>query len=241
MVFAQSSGPRSETELMLHRPASHRPGTLPPGLLPHDEHVIFETRPSLLRLYWGRLTLLAFFLLLWTSLLAFGGVTLLLDPLWLIVEVLQLALVARSVLDWDRTAFVLTNRRILRVSGMRHTVFQDAQLDQVENLALEGGFSGGIRFTVGPGSVPGGRSPTTGRARTLRWDGLPDAAPVYTFVQQAFALRTHQLEVADPASPHHPSAGVIQCPECGTVLESRNLSHFRPVCIRCGHLFARPA
>lgn len=241
MVFAQTSGPQSETELLLRRPASYRPGSLPQGILPVDETILFETRPGLLRLFWGRLVLLGFVVFFWTSLAAVGGTLLLLDPLWILIEFLLFLAIAWVVLDWHRTAYVLTNHRILRVGGARRNVFQDAHLDQVENLSLEPGTSGGVNFTVGPGAPVRPGAPSTGRARMIRWIGIADAPQVYTFVQQAFALRVRQQVMHDPASPHHPSAGVVSCPGCGAVLETRNLSQFRPVCVRCGYLFHRPA
>ena len=202
MVF---SAPRSEGELMLHVPASNRPGVFPRDLLGPLERVTYETRPSFARLYWGR-TILAVFLV-GLFLLPLGQPGYATNPALYLFLAIFLTPVLSAYRRWSQTAYALTNVRILVARGRRR--FQDMVMDQVGQLSVTPGYSGGIRFDatrgIGPSGIPPGRS-----AHTLLWYGLYDAPQVYAFVQQAFAV--HHLSVGPVPATIAPPAPPGQAP-----------------------------
>src|SRR5262249_37052581 len=141
-VASGAEGPRTEEELLADLPPSYVPGVLPRELLPPGERVLFETRASFFGLYWGRASFCVLYLLFFssvgaTSSAAIPGAILFDSPVAIWLAVL--------VLDARHRVYALTDRRVLRVSGVRSTGFQDAAYGQIRNLAVEPGSSGTVR------------------------------------------------------------------------------------------------
>jgi hypothetical protein len=234
-------GPRTEAELLLNLPPSNEPGVFPRSLLTGDERVLFETRPSLLGLYWGRLTILFLWVLLFTG-ASFGDGTFTSGNVAFVViafvflDLPAIVLIALLVLLWRRTVYALTHGRVLRLSGLRRTAFVDATYDQVQNLTLVSGLSGGIKFDATPPHAPsrlmGGRK----FAKTIYWNALPDSPRVYTFVQQAFALHvTAAVEKgAREALVARLHEGRITCEYCRALVDIKQVNTTSPKCPRCG-------
>ncbi|MCI4320203.1 MAG: hypothetical protein L3J87_05555 [Thermoplasmata archaeon] len=223
--------PKTEADLLVQLPPTNQPGALPRELLPPGEHVLFETRPGFFALYWGRLIVILLFLALFfgvaaTSVSALPGGVILGTPflLWLIVLVVQ----------WRHQVYALTDQRVIRVSGVRGSQFQDASYVQVHNLATEPGISGGLRFDTTPPSAYGGGA-HAGRQRPLRWDGIAKAPLVYAFVQEAFAfgLRRQTEALAAQAALDKFTAASIRCEYCGGPIELASLDPLNPKCPTC--------
>jgi hypothetical protein len=231
--------PRTEAELLTRLPPTNQPGILPRELLPPGERVLFETRPSFAALYWGRTTFILLWSALWLGLgvsvpAAFGGGLFFASPamIWLIVLYLQ----------WRHRIYALTDQRVLRVSGVRGTDFQDASYAQIHNLTTEPGLAGGIRFdTTPPPSGAGYRPPP--RQRPLRWDGIAQALRVYSFVQEAFAfeLERNRVTAASQAAYDHLATESIRCQYCGGPIDIATLDPGNPRCPTCGAPVTAPA
>lgn len=193
--------------------------------------MLFETRPSLFALYWGRIVLIVLLLALfvWAGVAggAAPGAAILGTPvaIWLIVILLQ----------WRGRTYALTDRRVIRTSGIRGTTFEDATYAQIRNLGLAPGYAGGLRFDTTP--PPGPNGPVAShRPRVLRWDGLPEAPRVYAFVQAAFAfeLRQARTRAATEAAFDRLSADSIPCAYCTGLIDLNDLDPANPKCPRCG-------
>jgi hypothetical protein len=226
---AGTLGPQSEAELLTHLPPSNRPGVLRREILPPGERVLYETRPSMLALYWGRLIFLGFWILFFGGLGATAppdvlpGVAIFLTPavLWIVVIYLQ----------WSHTVYALTDQRVIRISGMTGSEFLDASYPQIHNLTSEGG---GIRFDTTPAPSFGGfQAPA--KTRVIRWSGLSDTARVYTFVQEAFAFEIDRSRQA--AATHEvlqkAVAASIPCAYCGSPIDLATLDPANPRCPIC--------
>lgn len=131
--------------LISERPGSHRPGTFPRYYLPKGEGVLFESKPSL----WGYLPaaiyvgLLMFLLafILWNSPGLFGAV--LPAPLsnlwqWLAILVLLCAAVgiASILVQWYFTSYALTNRRLVKKTGVYSRTIVDARFERIQAVTL---------------------------------------------------------------------------------------------------------
>ncbi|MCI4365151.1 MAG: PH domain-containing protein [Thermoplasmata archaeon] len=227
-------GPKTEAALLLELPPSNQPGVFPRSLLPGGERVLFETRPGLLGLYVGRILLL--FLLALLFLVAAEAPSDLNNPFAWFVFALSLFLIVYYILLWRATAYALTDRRVLLVSGLRRSAFLDAQYEQVQNLRLEPGFSGGLKFDATPPQAPsrliGGRK----YARMIFWRALEDAPRVQSFVQDAFAL--HERESAQAglrdALIAKMTEGRFPCAYCRTLVDIRTVDFASPRCPSCG-------
>jgi hypothetical protein len=226
-----SGPPQTDAELRTRIPPSNIPGVFPRDLLPPYEQVIFETRPGLFALYWGRLIFFGFWflLLLGVSAAAFP------PPIgvWFFVALPGLGILI-PIYQWRNYAYALTDRRVLAISGMQGSAFQDAAFGQVHNLALEPGFSGGLRFdtTPPPSGYSAGHPP---RARPIRWIGLQQPARVYQFVQEAFAFEIRRNIAAQhvQAAMEELTVGKVRCEYCGGMIELSLLDPGNPRCPQC--------
>jgi hypothetical protein len=219
--------PQTEAELLARVPQSNMPGVLSRDLLPPGERVLYETRPSLLLLYWGRLTFIVLYLLLFTWFGASIG-----DPIgaalfdapaaiWLVVILLR----------WWHLTYALTDQRVIRISGVTGSDFMDAAYSQIHNLTSE---PGGLRFDASPPVSGMGLRALTSR-RIIKWEGIPDVPRTYTFVQEAFAfgMRQSQLAAATQAAVDKLVATSVKCAYCGTMVEISGLDPSNPRCPRC--------
>ncbi len=231
----EAQGPQTEAELLPWRPPSHRAGAFPAELLSPGERVLFETKPSLLGLYWGRLVVLILLDLLWIG-LAVGLPT---NPTGGLFAGVTTLVIVYYVLKWRSSAYALTNRRVLAVVGIRQPDVAAALLDQVQNLKLEGGSSGGIKFDATPPDAPtnflGGRR----FAKTIYWRALPLASRTYEFVQQAFAVRAVQTARDGLRADlvERISHRTIPCEYCGTLIDPETLDPAKARCPSCGAPF----
>jgi hypothetical protein len=204
-------------------------------LLTPGERVLFETKPTLLGLYWGRLTLLVLLDLLWIA-VAVGLPT---NPTGGLFTAITTLVLVYYVLKWRSSAYALTNRRVLSVVGIRQPNLTEALLDQVRNLRLEPGTSGGIKFDATPPDAPTTFLGTRKFAKTIYWRALPLASRTYEFVQQAFALQSvqsfHNGLRADLVE--RISQRAIPCEYCGTMVDLDTVDPLKPRCPSCGAPF----
>ncbi|MFI5414351.1 MAG: hypothetical protein ACHQ16_01600 [Candidatus Lutacidiplasmatales archaeon] len=179
--------PTSETDLLQRRPSSFRAESFPRHWLQADERILFETRPGILRLYWGRLTIAVIWGLLWVG-TAFAPTTtggLGFDLAALILGGPPIVLI---VLAWRGYAYALTNVRVLATSGIVSRSLEFARYDEVQGLTVGSGVTDDITFQLGAqGVAPAGRR-AAGRPLKVVWTSVPMAQQVYQFVQDAFRL-----------------------------------------------------
>jgi hypothetical protein len=221
--------PLSENELLSRLPSSNRPGALRREHLPPTERVLFETRPSLVALYWGRLLFLGlylgFFLAVGASAPFVAG------PGALLVAIPGFVWLGVIYLQWTHRVYALTDQRVIQISGIRGTDFQDATYAQVQNLSRT---SEGIVFDTTP-------PPTATELRVrpshlkLRWEGISDAPRVYAFVQEAFTLglRRQQLLAAAREAVNRISESSVRCAYCGGPIDLARLDPANTRCPRC--------
>jgi len=230
--------PKTEAVLLLSLPPSNLPGVFPRDLLTGDERILYETRPSLLGLYVGRMIVLALFLLLFI----YATVGLPLNPATWFFDAVFLGLLVYLVLLWRASAYAISDRRVLKLGGIRRTDFLDATYDQVQNLRLESGFSGGIKFDATPPHAPTGLLSGRKYAKTIYWRALPNPPQVLTYVQQAFALHEHQ--VAQTGLREMLIARMRQdrlpCAYCGTLVDIKTVDYASPKCPNCGAPLVEP-
>jgi len=230
--------PKTEAELLTGLPASNRPGAFPRNLLSPGERVLYETRPTFVGLYLGRTIVLALLLLF----MLFISIELVTNPAgWFFVAVLLLLIVYYMEV-WQRTAYALTDLRVARVSGLRRSDFLDAAYDQVQNLSLRPGLSGGIRFDATPPHAPGGVIAGRKYSKTINWRALPEPPVVYGYVQRAFALHEHQasqlrLRASLIARLHEDT---LPCAYCGGLVDIKTVDFAAPKCPRCGAPLVEP-
>jgi hypothetical protein len=225
---------------MLELPGSNMRGVFPRGLLPPSERIVYETRPGYFRLYWGRFVLCVLLFALFLGPVEQPGY--LENPAFYFFEGLLVLVILLSVQQWRMTAYALTSQRVVRVGGIRQTEFRDAFYAAVQNLSIDPGFSGGVRFDTGGASAGYPGAPPPSRARVIRWTGLADAPRVYAFLQRAFALHSPPSGVvAGPPllAQGTPGSALWVCPRCGMVADPRWLSPHAPVCPSCGNPFPR--
>ena len=232
-MASSDAGPRTEAELLQRLPASNVPGAFPREILPPNERILFETRPRLFALYWGR-SVWTFF---WSGLAllalavdpsnwegSVGIIVLFGLPLWV------------SVPFWWKSAYALTDRRVLRVAGLRGSDFQEATYEQVQNLTTEPGISGGLRFDTSPPVGAFGHAPGwAAKQRPLRWQAIANAPRVYEFVQEAFALGLRQSAErgAVDAAWQKIDRVSVRCEYCGTLIDLATLDRSNLRCPSC--------
>jgi hypothetical protein len=191
----------TDPELKALLPSSYEVGVIPRAFLVPGERVLFETRPSLAARYWGRIAFLAF----WGFLFVLGsfGVPGGLDVTALVFGVIILLLIAYPVLQWRRSAYGITDQRILRVDGVREQDLMAATYDQVQSLSRISGSYGGLRFELF-GPTPTGWW-ASHKGRRIDWDSLRESPQVYQFVQTAFARHFHAAAPPTSTTPSAPS------------------------------------
>jgi len=230
--------PTSEAELLAQLPPTNAPGVFPRDVLPPNERILFETRPSYLGLYWGRTVFFGLWVLLFVA--AIFGI-----PAGAAAYAFFAFLFAVPILlavwQWSRTAYALSNQRVLKIAGLRGSDFQEAMYSQVQNLVLEPGISGGLRFDATPVGQPAGHFWASGR-RQIRWTALSGAPRVYGFVQDAFALGMRQAEVRQAFDSHWSQVAPVSltCAYCGSTIDLRSLDPRNPRCPTCSAPVAPP-
>lgn len=183
--------PTTETELLMRRPESFRPGVFPRRWLSATERVLFETSPSLLSLYWGRLALFLGAATLGLVDLSYPAYRT--DAGYLGTEAfLFLVPVALVYLAWRGRAYALTNERVLETNGLVSRTVEYARYDEIQNLTVGSGSTDDLRFDLGGlGGSLSGRG-AAGRPKKVVWKSVPLAPRVYEFVQDAFRLKAIQ-------------------------------------------------
>jgi len=231
-MAAPHPGPRTEGELLQALPPSNAPGVFPRRVLSAEERVIYETRPGLAGLRWGPVVVLVLLDLLFL----YVSIELVTNILgWVLVALITLGLVY-IFLQWKSTAYALTDRRVLRVSGFRQSRFTDALYDQIQNLRLVPGAAGGIRFDATPPHSPTGVLGQAKYAKSISWSALSHPEQVYDFVQSAFALHAHQNIDAKHRADllARVTANRIPCEYCGTLVSLVTIDYEAPKCPSCG-------
>ncbi|HZY91887.1 MAG TPA: PH domain-containing protein [Thermoplasmata archaeon] len=226
--------PQTESELVQRRPGSNQSGVFPRKWLLRDERILYETRPGLWSLYWGRITLfLAFALLLLVD--AMSPEFLYSAAYWGFEGFLFLVPLGLVVLAWRGRAYALTNRRVLSIEGMFSSAFEYANYDEIQNLTSTQGSTGEIRFDVG--SAGGGmRARATGRPKRIRWRAVPNTPEVYNFVQDAFRIEvlTAAKDQEYDALVRQTMEGRMVCEYCGGLIDLAQLNSRSPKCPQCG-------
>lgn len=236
--------PTTESELLLRMPDSNQSGALPRKWLLRGERILFETRPSLWSLYWGRIVLvLAFFLLVlidatdptYQTSAAYWGFEgfILVVPLGIVYAA------------WRGRAYALTSQRVLAMSGLVSPSLEYASYEEVQNLTSSGGTSGEVRFDIGAPGNAGAYPRAAGRPRQIRWRGLRNAPAVYNYLQDAFRIRViaGAKEATMDAFVREALVGRIVCEYCGGLIDLERVDRSAPKCLQCGAplTLARPA
>ena len=230
--------PVSWTQLAINIPASNRPGAFPRPLIDAGESLIFETRPNLWTLYWGRLLIFGLlFLAIVGGSIGDGGLVSAPAVGITVIAVFALPLVWIG-LAWYLTAYGLTDQRVLSASGIVFRDFRALRYDQVENMSLRSAMTGDIIFDTSEteGTVLGrGR----GAARRIVWAGIPYTQRVYEFLQDAFNIRTEQSREQSTrrALAARARENKLTCAYCGSLVDIRGLDPKRPSCPFCGAPF----
>lgn len=223
---------QSWTALTLNPPVSNQPGVFPRKLIEPHESVLFETRPGLWGKYWPGLVFFGFFFVT-----VLGGSVLdgqLLSGIAIVVVLFGIP-IALIVLAWMRTAYALTDRRVLSVSGLFSRSFQMAGYDEVQNLTAGSGSSGTIVFdtnTTRRGLLARGSR----MSQRIVWSKVPYCGQVYEFIQHAFGVRSAeaQKENVRKALLAHAMQNTIPCAYCGGAIDIRSVNLSNANCPRCG-------
>jgi hypothetical protein len=238
--------PRNEAELLAHRPPGYRYGAFPRALLLPGERVVYEGRPVLttshrwaLGFFGSQLTLstvvlLAVFALLpslptWQPdvpiLLAAGIATYLVYgvPLYLVL------------LSWTRTAFALTDRRVLIVHGLLSSTFEFAYLGEVQGLDPPHTPTADLTFRIESISPPDVGAVKRPLRSVLVWPAVGHAPRTYEFLQSAFALGSenarHFLERIQKREWMR--SGHAVCAYCGHLVATARSDRADGSCPRC--------
>jgi hypothetical protein len=228
--------PASETELLQRRPASFRADSFPRHWLSADERILFETRPGVLGLYWGRLTIA----ILWALLFVGTALSPTTQDQTSFAEVAVVFAVPPFVaifFAWRGYAYALTDRRVLATSGMISRSLEYARYDEVQGLTVGTSVTDDIRFALGaPGTAPKGRA-AAGRPKKIVWKSVSLAPQVYEFVQDAFRFEGLQeaQRRAKTAFVQRALRTRIVCEYCGSLIEF-DPDHPTPstICPTCG-------
>lgn len=225
--------PKSEAELVQRRPGSNQPGVFPRKWLLRDERVLYETRPIIWSLYWGRICVfVALFLLFlvdatYPQYASSAGY-------WGFEAFLLVAPLSIIYLAWRGHAYAITNNRVLAAEGMISSNVEYATYEQVESLTAAQGGVADIRFDLAPST--GTHLIGAGKPKRIRWRSVPNAAAAYNFVQDAFRIRTWvnaqtaQFDAFVQASLE----GRIACAYCGGLIDLKSLNPAAPKCPQCG-------
>jgi hypothetical protein len=225
--------PATEAELLRHRPSSHLPGAFPRKLLLPGERILYEGRSAFFSRYWGRLS---FILVFW--LLIAGGSALngqLLDSFALTFYGLMAFLLLLVWLAWRRSAFALTDRRVLAVEGLLGGEFHYALTMEVQRLAPPAGLTSDLRFEVAPARPAGPNRRASTAVRRIVWRSVEQAPQVYEFVQQAFAVESNRASRWELKTRLLTSLqkGRVECEYCGTLIAIEAVQATGARCPRC--------
>lgn len=225
------------TNAPLEPPPSLRPGSFPRRLLQHGENILFETRPGLLARYWGRITIFAFLLLLFTAaLFAPGDST---NPAAYFFVGVSVLLIAWTVLLWRGIAYSLTDRRVLSVGGVRQTNIVSLPQELIQGLNLTPG-SSNIVFTPIPPGAPAGRSK---QLRAVQWRNISDPSATYDYLQELFAqaATNRRTEATRKALLARALEGKVPCAYCRGLIDVSSVNAASPKCPRCGAPLIAPS
>lgn len=230
-MFTSDGGPQTVADLLRNVPPSNRPGVFPTQYLGAGERILFETRPSFLRLYWGRLTV---YILLF--LIFLGPVeepSYVSNPAFPFFESLLVVLILLTWLAWRRTAYALTDRQILATSGIFGGSSVQAPYDQIQNLTVGVGETADIVFNT---SEHRGISIGVRGGRKIVWKSVPYATRVYQFVQLAFGIRARviQQEQLRNTLVAKTFGGTITCTFCGNPISVQGIDPTKAKCPNCG-------
>lgn len=218
------------TSAPLQPPPSLRPGSFPRQLLQHGESILFETRPGLLARYWGRITVFAFLLILFTAaLFAPGDST---NPVAYFFVGIWIVLIAWTILLWRGIAYCLTDRRVLSVGGVRQTDVVSLPQELIQGLNLTPG-SSNIVFTPISPVAPAGRS---NQLRPVQWLNVPNPSATYDYLQELFAqsATNRRIEATRKALLAKALEGKVPCAYCRGLIDVSSVNAVSPKCPRCG-------
>ena len=216
------------------------PGALPRSFLQPGERIYFEGRPSFSGYSWGRFLVYGFFLFVLIVTLLFAPVAMLANGVWWFFFVIFVALAAHRIYVWSRSAFVLTDRRVLSTAGFVSNGLEQASLLQVKNVTVGVGIWRNVTFHIGnPPGVP----LTFGMSRKVVWHDVPGAADVANYVGQAISVLLPALLQAQAVQAQAQTealhfarklARTIYCPYCGTAIDASTLPKENAACPSCG-------
>jgi len=225
--------PASEADLYRSRPGSNRPGAFPPTSLLGAEKVIYEARPRLLALHpiliIAPMPFILLLLLVGIVGVAEGlpGIAFALGAIGFFVFLLLIP-VLYAVYSWNRSAYALTDQRVLAAHG---DSYDSAPYDQVENVALAPG-SSKIVFQLVP--LPG-MLPAQARKRVLVWAAVPGAPGVAAYAKSAarfYSLRLRQRQLRQDLVASSMVHRIV-CEYCGGLIDVTTISSDSPKCPRC--------
>lgn len=236
--------PRNEGELLQRRPPGHEDGAFPRRLLLPGERILFETRPTPTRQLGWAVAIIGF---LFAAAAVSTAVALILSvaPGYAGAAVAEsfVFLGVPSTLVWGavlagllrsrrRSAYALTNRRVLVVRGFWSSEFLFADWGQVERLYMPPGESASVVFEFVPqASVSEGAT----RSRRIRWTSLRSGQRTYDFAQLAFtveatrsATQTRELRKRTDLLTRR-----VPCAYCGNLVAFDRESSDARTCPRC--------
>ncbi|HEV2520592.1 MAG TPA: hypothetical protein VGX00_08295 [Thermoplasmata archaeon] len=236
-MLARGARPPTLTALSNELPPGHTPGVFPRRYVLRGETVLFETRPSLLSRYWGRLTIYILLLLLFIA-ATFAIPT---DPATEFFDGLVVVLIAYTILAWRGSAYALTDRRVLSTSGPRSRSFQEMTLEDVHNLVQSGDSTGRLTFDTGVVRNPTARL-SLHRTVKIVWSDLPNTPQVYRYAQDLFAVVLVQARQARDRQALMDRARefMVTCAYCSAIIDIRRIESDPPKCPRCGAPFLPP-
>jgi hypothetical protein len=230
-MAAASGRPQTLTALAGELPPSHTPGVFPRRFVYQGESVLFETRPSFLARYWGRMTVYVLLLLLFIAATA----AIPQDPATEFFDGLMIFLILWTFFAWWGSAYALTDRRVLLTSGLRSRSFQEMNVDSVHNMTQDGSATGKITFDSGIVRNP---SAILSLHRTVKvvWSDLPNTPQVYSFLQDGFSILLAQARRARIRQALFDRARefMVTCQYCNSLIDVRRIESDPPKCPRCG-------
>ncbi len=230
-MAATPERPQTLTALASELPPCQTSGVFPRRYVYRGESVLFETRPSFLTRYWGRMTIYILLLLLFIA----ATTAIPDDPATEFFDGLMIFLILWTIFAWWGSAYALTDRRVLSTSGLRSRTFQEINVDAVHNLTQDGSGTGKITFDSGIVRNP---SAILSLHRTVKlvWSDLPNTPQVYAFLQDGFSILLAQARrtrvrqaLFDRAREY-----MVTCQYCNSLIDVRRIESDPPKCPRCG-------
>jgi uncharacterized membrane protein YidH (DUF202 family) len=194
------TGPDAEVQkLLTGRPTSHGAATFPREYVPKGEAILYETRPSLMAyLSYGLAgALLSVFLGLglwsygptWFGVSGQSGSGEIFELLGGLIITFGIAALIGSLLRWYSTSYALTNRRVMRKTGVFTRIVVDARLEKIQAVTLtESSRSravnyGNIHFALSTFAAP--LSAISGLHQNgILWYAIPDPFRARAFVEE---------------------------------------------------------